>query len=167
MSKSRAEFDLHFSSGANSESYRLLELPSDLYKIIENGIEKECASYFTRFSRVLFNLIILSRFTIRGRSSDDAVLCTASKTYALRSIALSNTILLTSPALSSHESESETVEKLIVHDEISQLIELIPTAPKLQRLGSMLKGCEYDEGHEVDEEGSEEEERDGRPASSL
>ncbi|GJJ06531.1 hypothetical protein Clacol_000723 [Clathrus columnatus] len=129
MSKSKLEFDLYFSSENSSETFKLLELPPELCKLIEEGIEKE--------------------FTIRGRPSDDAVFCTSSKTYALRSIALSNIILL-----ATSESAPGTTEKLIIRDEISQLIELIPAVPKLQRLANMLKGCEYDEGHERDE-GSE------------
>lgn len=83
---------------------------------------------------------------------------------------LSNTILLTTPAAATPSDESDesgTTEKLVIRDEISQLIELVPTVPKLQRLETMLRGCEYDEGHERDDEGSEEDEGDERPVSVL
>lgn len=61
----------------------------------------------------------------------------------MRAVTLSNTILVT------------TLPDLQVQDEISQILELVPTLPKLQRLTALLQGCEYDEGHERDDEESD------------
>lgn len=44
------------------------------------------------------------------------------------------------------------------------MLEPVPCIPKLQKLGSLLRGREYDEGHEEDEEMSDGE--DGRPVSA-
>ena len=64
-----------------------------------------------------------ARFTIRGRGTDDAVLCTASQTYALRAVTLSNTILVvTAPSSASMDTEVESdlrgASELIVRDEV-------------------------------------------------
>jgi sister chromatid cohesion protein DCC1 len=50
--------------------------------------------------------------------------------------------------------------ELIVQDEVSQILELVPTVAKLHRLDAILKGCEYDEGHERDGE-------DGRSGDEM
>lgn len=67
-----------------------------------------------------------ARFTIRGRGTDDAVLCTASQTYALRAVTLSNTILVvTAPSSASMDMEMESdlrASELIVRDEVRFLI---------------------------------------------
>jgi len=55
------------------------------------------------------------------------------------------------------ENEEENKHsKVVIRDQISHIFELVPTVPKLQRLDAMLKGCEYDEGHERDDAGSDE-----------
>lgn len=55
--------------------------------------------------------------------------------------------------------------------QLSQIIELVPTVPKLHRLRTVLKGCEYEEGHERDDDtasGNEDEGGEGeRPVRSA
>lgn len=94
----------------------------------------------------------VGRFTIRGRVSDDAVLCTASQTYAIRAVTHSNTfVVATGPSDGSSSG-------LVVRDQVSQILELVPSVPKVHRLDGLLKGCEYDEGHEEDaDDGSDDE----------
>ncbi|KAF8587983.1 hypothetical protein K439DRAFT_1336458 [Ramaria rubella] len=146
--KSTQEYPLRFApeSDLTHGTYKLLELPPDLCKIIEGRLE--------------------TRFTIRGRTTDDAVLCTAEKTYALRAVTLSNTIVIaTAPEDEKSDSgmdldaggDTDAASgargpELIVRDEVSQILELVPSVPKLQRLEMLLKGCEYDEGHERDDD---------------
>lgn len=36
----------------------------------------------------------------------------------------------------------------MIRDTIHEVLEVVPTLPKLQRLGGVLRGQEYDEGHE-------------------
>jgi hypothetical protein len=45
--------------------------------------------------------------------------------------------------------------------QLSQILELVPTIPKLHRVRAMLKGCEYDEGHERDEDSEDDEAEEG------
>ncbi|KAF8530392.1 sister chromatid cohesion protein Dcc1 [Hysterangium stoloniferum] len=131
--KTTNEFQLRFApSDAPQGKYKLLELPQELCKVVESGLE--------------------TQFTIRGRPNDDAVLCTASRTYALRAVTLSNTIVVATAPDPATSNDDETLE-LIVQDQVSQILELVPTVPKLHRLDTILKGCEYDEGHERDDEG--------------
>ncbi|PAV18820.1 sister chromatid cohesion DCC1 [Pyrrhoderma noxium] len=65
---SQSDFSIVF--GANSKEikgsgkYKLVELPKELLAIIESGTQ-QCIS-------------------IRGRPDDDAVVCTADKTYGIR-----------------------------------------------------------------------------------
>jgi sister chromatid cohesion protein DCC1 len=42
------------------------------------------------------------------------------------------------------------------------VLELVPGAPRVQRLHGVLKGCEYDEGHERDEDEEEEQGEEDR-----
>ncbi|KIJ49401.1 hypothetical protein M422DRAFT_161356 [Sphaerobolus stellatus SS14] len=136
---SSKEFELRFATDSSSEGkYKLLELPQELCKVIESGLE--------------------TQLTIRGRPNDDAVLCTSSKTYNIRAVTISNTIIVaTSPEQDDPGNNGKSPnEQLVVRDQISHLLELVPVVPRLQRLEAMLKGCEYDEGHERDENGSDE-----------
>lgn len=83
------------------------------------------------------------RLCIKGNFQDDAILCTASKSFSLRSITLSNTLLLTTA-----NPQDSTSESLVVRYQASEILELLPTVPKLGRIDSMLKGSLYDEPDE-------------------
>lgn len=45
----------------------------------------------------------------------------------------------------------EPVEDVAIRDQLSEIIELIPSVPRLHRLNGLLRGHEYDDGHEDEE----------------
>ncbi|ESK96086.1 hypothetical protein Moror_7431 [Moniliophthora roreri MCA 2997] len=118
------------SSSADEGSFKLLELPAELCKIFESSLEApEPVS-----------------FTVKGQSGDDAVLCTRDRTYALRSVALSNTLLVVTPA--PYGEVPDVDNALVIHDQINEILELTPIVPKLHKLSTLLKGKEYGQDHE-------------------
>ena len=87
--------------------------------------------------------------TVKGQPDEDAVLCTNDKTYALRSVALSNSALVVTSSAFDSSSEREAV---FIRDELHEILEITPTVPKLHKLGDLLRGREYDELDEPDSE---------------
>ena len=87
--------------------------------------------------------------TVKGQPNEDAVLCTNDKTYALRSVALSNSALVVTSSAFDSSSEREAV---FIRDELHEILEITPTVPKLHKLGDLLRGREYDESDEPDSE---------------
>jgi sister chromatid cohesion protein DCC1 len=83
---------------------------------------------------------------IKGGPEDDAVLCTSDKTYNIRPVMLSNSVLMVSP--SPHIDGSEN--QVIIQDSLDELLELVPAVPKLHQM----KEHEWEEGHEEDEDES-------------
>lgn len=84
----------------------------------------------------------LPSLCIKGHTTDDAVLCTAEKTYNLRSVVLSNSVLVVTP------SSSNADAGLDIRDEIHDVLELTLCVPKLHRLKGLLRGLEYGENAE-------------------
>jgi hypothetical protein len=85
----------------------------------------------------------LTRLEIKGREGDDAVLCTESKTYALRSVNVSNSLHV---ATGSEEMTYAGIgDELFLNEAIHEIMELVPTVPKLDRLKGALHGSEYGE----------------------
>jgi hypothetical protein len=82
------------------------------------------------------------RLSIKGHPTEDAVLCTADKTYTLRSVALSNTVLVVTP------SRTDPGGTVHVRDQLHEVLEVVPSVPKLHTLSVRLRGMEYDEGDE-------------------
>jgi sister chromatid cohesion protein DCC1 len=82
----------------------------------------------------------LHRFTIKGQPNEDAVLCTSDKTYALRSVTLSNTVLVVTPENASND--------LVIRDQVNEILELAPSVPKLHKLSRLLSDVQYDESHD-------------------
>lgn len=93
--------------------------------------------------------------TINGRHGDEAVICSRGKTYALRQITQSNTILLCSlPSVDSGrsgETQKKGREGVVVRSNVSDLLEMVPIMPRLQRIGTLL----YESRFEGDEEEGE------------
>ncbi|KAL0576923.1 Ctf8p and Ctf18p associating protein [Marasmius crinis-equi] len=130
------EFQFSFSSSSISDedSFKLLELPVDLCKIIESSLAT---------AKPL-------RFDIKGDAAEEAVLCTDDRTYALRSVALSNTIVVaTSPQYSSNLDFAD--DTLVIRDQVNEILELTPIVPRLHKLTTLLRGKEYGEDHEDEE----------------
>jgi len=88
---------------------------------------------------------------IKGGPEDDAVLCTPDKTYNVRSVTLSNSVLLVSPSPHIERSENQVV----IQDGLNELLELVPAVPKLQRMNVLLKEHEWEEGLEDDDDDDE------------
>jgi sister chromatid cohesion protein DCC1 len=89
---------------------------------------------------------------IKGGPEDDAVLCTSDKTYNIRSVTLSNSVLLVSPSPRLDGSEENQV---VIQDSLNELLELVPAVPKLHRMNVLLKEHVWEEGHDEDEEDEE------------
>ncbi|KAG9316366.1 sister chromatid cohesion protein Dcc1 [Chiua virens] len=124
-----SEVQLRFSPSTEQDTgaFRLVELPSDLCQLIDSATTNKSSQ---------------SLLSIKGHPTEDAVLCTADKTYTLRSVVLSNTALVVTP---SRTDPSGTVH---VRDQLHEVLELVPCVPRLHKLPVLLRGMEYDEGDE-------------------
>jgi sister chromatid cohesion protein DCC1 len=99
-------------------------------------------------------------FTIKGQPGDDAVLCTADKTYSLRSVVLSNSVLVVTSDDQSPSSSDCT--DVVIRDQLNEFLELVPSIPRLHKLDGFLKGMEYDEGQDENQFDNDD---DRRPVS--
>ncbi|KAI0093396.1 sister chromatid cohesion protein Dcc1 [Irpex rosettiformis] len=133
MSNINLKFGRNITKDAGA--FRLLELPPELCKLVEESTN--------------------AKLTIRGQPDEDAVLCTPERTYSLRSVVLSNSVLVVTP--------TSNPQDVVIRRQIHEILEPVPCLPRLQKLSTLLRGREYDEGHEEDEEIGEDEE--GRPVS--
>ena len=93
----------------------------------------------------------LHRLTIKGDPEDDAVLCSAERTYGMRSIGLSNTLLVVTPVPDDCASQFAD-DAVVIRDQLNEIIELTPSVPKLHKLSRVLKDRQYDESFEEDDE---------------
>jgi len=105
-----------------SGDFRLLELPPDLLKSIESNDSSPLT------------------WAIKGNPAEDAVLCTDDKTYSIRSVSLSNSVLVATPG--------EVQDQIVIRDTSHELLQVAPILPKVHRLAGLLRGREYDEGRE-------------------
>jgi hypothetical protein len=134
------------------EGYKLLEISNELMKEIDQAeqagqnlsqvetrytfLEKQ----FAEFSFLLFSTLSL---TVKGKPTDDAVICTPSATYQLRTISLSNSLLvLEQPTASSSTSPDTDISRapeLHLKDTSHEILELLPIVPRLGRIEKVLK----------------------------
>lgn len=105
-----------------SGSFRLLELPPDLLGSIQSSNNSPLT------------------WAIKGNPNEDAVLCTNHKTYSIRSVSLSNSILVVGPG--------ETQGQIVIRDTSHELLQVTPVLPRVHKLVGLLRGREYDEGRE-------------------
>ncbi|KAI9442354.1 sister chromatid cohesion protein Dcc1 [Lactarius indigo] len=110
-------------------SFRLMELPPDLCKLIESSTGE-------------------LKLAIKGGADEDAVLCTSERTYNIRSVVLSNSIMVISPPAGADGNS----DQVVIQDSLNELLELVPTVPRLHRLNTLLKEHEWEEGHEEEDE---------------
>lgn len=80
---------------------------------------------------------------IKGLADDEAVLCTESKTFIVRQVNTSNSLVLT--------NKDPISDQHIVHDDISSTIELLPCVARLGRIDELLRDSSYS-GHENERE---------------
>ncbi|CAE6438352.1 unnamed protein product [Rhizoctonia solani] len=142
METNKTEFTVRFSDPTRDKyqeppHYCLVELPPDIIELAKQG---------------------QANLSIRGRPDDEAVLCTQSKTYAIRSVALSNSVLIMSNAGPDSKPcdpvellEHDETNTLVISGEVSEILELVPTVPRLESLLQHLRGCEWNDD-ESDEE---------------
>lgn len=126
------ELNLKFthSPKVDTGSFKLVELPADLAKVVESSTEPK-------------------RWMIKGQPTDDAVLCTEDKTYSIRTVVLSNSVLVvTRPTSSFAQNIDSGEDDVVIRDTIHDILELQTTVPRLQKLNGMLRGAEFDEGQE-------------------
>lgn len=108
------ETKLVYKEKFEKNSYSLLELASPaLIEAFESG----------------------SSIVIKGLPEDEAVLCTDSKTFVVRQVNTSNSIVLV--------NKSTQDQKSYVHDDVSNTIELLPCIARLGRLDELLKETSY------------------------
>lgn len=79
-----------------------------------------------------------NRVAIRGQPDEDAVLCTTSSTYAMKFVGTSNSVFLIPSGNSSHSSSQASILKVA-----PGTMELVQTAPKLDKLRSLLNEKPY------------------------
>lgn len=75
------------------------------------------------------------------------MLCTANKTYTIRSVILSNSVIVATAG-----EESDSKPSVVVRDQLNEILELVPSIPRLHKLDTLLRGKEYDERSEDDDE---------------
>jgi hypothetical protein len=131
------------------EGYKLLEISNELMKEIDQAEQAG-----RNLSQVVARCIVIEnwsaltgtlfdRLTVKGKPTDDAVICTPSSTYQLRTISLSNSLLvLEQPTASSSTSSSTDTTKppeLHLQDTSHEILELLPIVPRLGRIEKVLK----------------------------
>jgi sister chromatid cohesion protein DCC1 len=100
----------------------LLDLPPDLLRSIESSKDTPLT------------------WVIKGDPAEEAVLCTNDKTYSIRSVSLSNSVLVVGPG--------EPEDQIVIRDTIHELLQFTLVLPKVHKLVGLLRGREYDEGRE-------------------
>lgn len=76
------------------------------------------------------------RLTMKGTPSDDAVICTPTQTFSLRTITVSNSMLFLRP--------DEVTNDLYIQDTVHEVLELQPSVPRLGRVEKLLRGTQWD-----------------------
>ncbi|KAI9140320.1 sister chromatid cohesion protein Dcc1 [Paraphysoderma sedebokerense] len=149
-SKPSAQIDIYFPSDYDPRKYKFIQVPKELEASFLGQSETD------------------SELTIRGLESDHLVLCTSTKTYSLKQVHTSNSILLlqhshaTSSSaldldldtdqmemdvdLEDDKDEDENVDKTVyfLRDNISCVLELAEHSPDLDRLRELLSSSVYD-----------------------
>lgn len=103
--------------------------------------------------------VLQQRITLRGQPDEDAVLCTGSKTYAVKFVGTSNSVLLIPPSdqpefcENSLDSDGKDHDKQGVVSVIKVALgsmELVEVAPRLDKLKLLLSANPYRFGEEIE-----------------
>ncbi|KAJ9506644.1 hypothetical protein QJQ45_003728 [Haematococcus lacustris] len=131
------------------DDLKLLEVDSALLDyILQHGLVRRYAA----LDGVSDLHAVHGRVVIKGAESEEAVLCSCNKTYALKYVETTNTQLLVQPE---QLRSRATLPPVVVHASTKAHIEVVECAPRLERLQQLLAERPY--GAE-DEEAEEEEE---------
>ncbi|KAB1225048.1 Sister chromatid cohesion protein DCC1 [Morella rubra] len=112
--------------------------------------------------------VLQQKITLRGQPDEDAVLCTESKTYAVKFVGTSNSVLLIPPSDQSEfcETSLDRNGEDIGQQEVASVIKLAPgnmelveVAPRLDKLKLLLSPNPYRFGEETEMEDLEEMEK--------
>ena len=68
----------------------------------------------------------------------------------MRSVALSNTVLVVTP-IPDDPVSNFTDGAIVIRDQLNEIIEPVPIVPKLHKLSAIIRDREYDEGQEDDD----------------
>ncbi|CAO1623886.1 unnamed protein product [Parajaminaea phylloscopi] len=149
-------------SSSSHSSYRLLELTDDVAQLIEEAQERRLEKLRSQHACGATNGRKRKsppptdlqegddeddrpHLVINGRNQDEAVLCTSSKTYALREISQSNSLLLCSiDEVQQKDAESDGKAMLVVRSNTSSIFELSPAVPRLERITSLLQDSMFE-----------------------
>jgi sister chromatid cohesion protein DCC1 len=151
------EYDISFSSSSSAEggSFKLLELPKDLSNLLDNAIQSanplRRVNTPTRNCSSIPNSRASPSLTVKGQANEDAVLCTNDKTFTMRSVILSNSVLVVTSSPDSSLAGFPN-DEVVIRDQVNEIMELTPSVPKLHKLATLLRGREYDEGQEEKED---------------
>jgi sister chromatid cohesion protein DCC1 len=121
------------SSDVVEESYQLLEIPLEILKSLESSSTKEPIPSVVSLLLMGYDAD-LSRLIIKGRPSDDAVLCTPTSTFLLRTVGISNSLLICRPPVN-----SDVRPTLEIRDISHEVLECVPQAANLERIRTVLK----------------------------
>ncbi|WVQ73401.1 hypothetical protein IAR50_002973 [Cryptococcus sp. DSM 104548] len=134
------------------ETYQLLELPPEILKQVE-ALEEGAQPF---------------PLTIKGRPSDDATICTPNATFQLRTIGISNSLLVCRSApedpdvFLQRDVGGEPKETLHISDTCHQVFECVPIAPNLERIRAVLRPSAW-EGMDSNLGKRKRDERSGKP----
>lgn len=101
----------------------------------------------------------VDRLTMKGTPADDAYICTADRTFTLRTITVSNSMLFLRP--------DTTTNDLYIQDTCHEILELTPSVPRLARVEKLLRETSWSgmQGTKRAREGDEDESAAGRNKS--
>jgi len=68
----------------------------------------------------------------------------------MRSVALSNTVLVVTPIPDDPSSDVRD-DTVVIRDQLNEVIEPVPIVPRLHKLSAMIRDRQYDEGQEDDD----------------
>ena len=129
------------------ESYQLLELPAEILKAVENGSKTvPCVLNTACFlsQRYHPNDRADRRLTIKGTPSDDAVLCTPTSTFLLRTISISNSLLICrTPPIGAASTAGTGGIPLEIRGINHEVLECVPQAADLERIRRLLKESQW------------------------
>lgn len=118
----------------------------------------------------MISVLFVYRVTVRGQPDEDAVICTESKTYAIKSVGTSNSVFLIPPScqFNSFEEEPKCFD-VNYHDQQSAAsvlkiapgtMELVEIAPRLDKLRLLLSENPYRSDEDIEMGDLEEMERE-------